>query len=89
MPLQIQSETKTARSAKLIALSEQCEKAFGSGYIGKSLPVLFEHKNGDYFEGHTSNYINVWVKTNDEIKNQMKNVYIEQYENERAYGRLN
>ncbi|MCI1958569.1 MAG: tRNA (N(6)-L-threonylcarbamoyladenosine(37)-C(2))-methylthiotransferase MtaB [Clostridia bacterium] len=88
MKEQIKSSVKAERSAKMIKASEESEAEFGEKFIGETLPVLFEQRNGDYYEGHTSNYINVWVKTENELKNTIKNVIIESYENEKAYGKI-
>lgn len=85
---QVSSAVKSERSARMIKVSEESETEFGRSFIGKTLPVLFEQRNGDYYEGHTSNYINVWVKTEDELKNSIKNVNIDYYENEKAYGNI-
>jgi threonylcarbamoyladenosine tRNA methylthiotransferase MtaB len=85
---QVSSPVKSERSARMIKVSEESETEFGRSFIGKTLPVLFEQRNGDYYEGHTSNYINVWVKTEDELKNSIKNVNIDYYENEKAYGNI-
>ncbi|MCI1931919.1 MAG: tRNA (N(6)-L-threonylcarbamoyladenosine(37)-C(2))-methylthiotransferase MtaB [Clostridia bacterium] len=88
MKEQIKSSVKAERSAKMIKASEESEAEFGEKFIGETLPVLFEQRNGDYYEGHTSNYINVWVKTENELKNTIKNVIIESYKNEKAYGKI-
>lgn len=61
-PDQIDMKVKDIRSAKLIELSEQNEKAFASQYIGKEIDVLFENEHN----GHTTNYIEVYSK--DDMK---------------------
>lgn len=61
-PDQIDMKVKDIRSAKLIELSEQNEKAFASQYIEKEIDVLFENEHN----GHTTNYIEVYSK--DDMK---------------------
>ena len=62
---------------------------FISSYVGKSMPVLFEQCHDDgTFEGHTSNYINVTVKSDMPLKNMIVETVIEGCEKEKAFGRV-
>ena len=83
---QISPQKKDERSEKLMALSDKMAEDFINGYIGKSMPVLFEqcHDDGS-FEGHTSNYINVTVKSDMPLKNIIADVIIEGCEKEKAF----
>ena len=62
MPNQVDSSIKEKRSKALLELSDKNEKIYNSEYIGKTVEVLFEEKDGDYYKGHTTNYIEVWTK---------------------------
>ena len=62
MPNQIDGAVKEQRSKVLISLSNENEEMYNSQYIGKNVEVLFEEKEGEFFKGHTSNYIEVWAK---------------------------
>ena len=70
MPNQVDGNVKEKRSRKLIALSDENEKAYNEAYIGKIVEVLFEEphiENGKKFiKGHTTNYIVVKVETGSE-----------------------
>ena len=78
MPGQITPEVKEARSKQLIELCNQTRDEFVSSFIGKTVQVLFEQPaKGGYFEGKTSNYITVWVKTNENLSGHFKNVIID------------
>ena len=78
MKEQIDGNIKEQRSQKLIKLSDENEKRYNESYIGKELEVLFEEKEGDYFKGHTTNYIMVKVKEeNNKLENKIKKVKIE------------
>ena len=55
-------------------------------YIGKTVEVLFEEKDGKYFKGHTTNYIEVWVEA-DNLENTIKNVEIISSESNRLIGK--
>ena len=76
---QVDEQVKEVRSKKLIELSNKNEEEFLNKYIGKEVEVLFEQRENGYIKGHTTNYIVVKVKDNDEkIKeNSMLQVKIE------------
>lgn len=65
MPNQITGEVKEERSDKLIELSNKNQKEQNQKYIGKEINVLFEEQDGEYIKGHTTNYIMVYVKSDD------------------------
>ena len=74
---QIDGNVKEQRSEKLINLSNENEKRYNESYIGKELEVLFEEKDGDFYKGHTKNYIMVKVKKNNEnLENTIKKVTV-------------
>ncbi len=76
MPNQIDGKTKEIRSQKLIKLSEENQLEYNKSYIGSQVSVLFENKDGEYFKGHTSNYLLVKVKSDKDLKNEICNVII-------------
>lgn len=80
MDNQIQSDVKKRRVKSIIALGEMKMKNFSLNMIGKNNFVLFERRKGDYFYGHTSNYIPVKVKTTKNLKNQIFDVRIHSFE---------
>ena len=75
MPNQIDGNIKEKRSRRLIELSDKNERSFLKGYIGKEIEVLFEQKEGEYFKGHTSNYIVVKTK-NKRLENRLLKIKI-------------
>jgi len=81
MEQQVDGNIKELRSQKLIELSNENERKYNRSYIGKEVEVLFEEKDGDFFKGHTTNYIMVKVKNNDDIlENTIKKVKIDTME---------
>lgn len=80
MPNQINGDIKEERSRKLIELSDQNEREYNEQYIGKEVEVLFEEPHIEdgkrYFKGHTTNYMVVKIKTNENIENKIKTVKI-------------
>ena len=82
MENQIDGWVKEVRSKRLIQLSDENESSYNSKYLGKSVEVLFEELCGDYYRGHTKNYIEVWAKTGKEdLENKIKEVVITEVTN--------
>ncbi|MGN1301769.1 MAG: tRNA (N(6)-L-threonylcarbamoyladenosine(37)-C(2))-methylthiotransferase MtaB [Clostridia bacterium] len=75
MPSQIDGNIKEQRSQKLIELSNKNEEEFLKAQIGKDLEVLFEEQEGEYWKGHTSNYL-VVKKEGKNLDNILKTVNI-------------
>lgn len=89
MPNQILGQIKEERSQKLIKLSNQNQEAQNKKFIGKELEVLFEEKDGKYIKGHTTNYIMVYVQSEDEtLENTIKTVKINEVKGENLIGEL-
>ncbi len=83
------NSVKNERAKKLLELSTILTKEFNDKFVGKTLDVLFEQKNEDgFFEGHTSNYIKVFVKSQNNIQNTILPVYMEYEKDEILYGKL-
>lgn len=77
MQNQITGEVKEERSNKLIELSNKNQKEQNQKYIGKEIDVLFEEQDGEYIKGHTTNYIMVYVKSDDkELEDTIRKVKI-------------
>lgn len=76
MPNQIDGNVKEQRSQRLIELSNFNQSEYNKHYIGKEVEVLFEEKEGNYYKGHTSNYIMVKYETDDKLENCIKTVEV-------------
>ena len=84
---QISPQIKEKRSKELISVCNKTQEEFLCSYIGKVMKVLFEQPSkNEYFEGKTSNYITVYVKTDKNLQGIFKNVLIEEVKNGIAYG---
>lgn len=86
MPNQIDGKIKEERSKKLIELSGKNQRYYNEQYIGKTVKVLFEEKDGEYYKGHTGNYILVKAKSDRDLINKIANVKIKEVENEFVLG---
>lgn len=71
---QVGAGEKDERSSALLNLAAECRKSFHDGFVGKSLPVLYEQRNSSFpgcFEGLTDNYIKVLVPAGDDLNNKL------------------
>jgi threonylcarbamoyladenosine tRNA methylthiotransferase MtaB len=85
---QIRPEIKEARSNLLLKLDSEYEKAYISKYIGTEMKVLFEHSIGVIFNGYTTNYVKVAVKSDVDISGTFQNVRLTDVENDHANGMI-
>lgn len=78
LPNQVDGNIKEERSRKLIELSNNMQNEKNSQYIGKTVKVLFEEYENEYYKGHTTNYMVVKVKTKEQegFIDNIKNVEI-------------
>lgn len=76
MPNQVSPEVKEARSKKLLELSDKNEYEYNKEELGKETLVLFEEREGDFFKGHSANYLYIKVKTDKDIQNKMLKIKI-------------
>lgn len=88
MPDQIDGKIKEERSKKLIDLSDKNQQEYNKSMIGKTVKVLFEERDGDYFKGHTDNYIIVKVKTKEDLENSIFNIRIEDLSENELIGEI-
>ena len=88
MENQIDPQIKEERSHRLIELSNNYEKEFLTQYIGKKVKVLFEEKEGEFYKGHTKNYMVIKVKGQD-LENKIKEVEILKCSNLELIGKVN
>ncbi len=70
MPGQHSNAVKEARSRAAIAVAEEMSRQYRQALTGKTLTVLFEEPEGEYFTGHTPNYVKVYV-TGENLHNRL------------------
>ena len=82
---QIDGNIKEERSKKAIEISSIYEKEFLKKQIGKKIEVLFEQEDGDYWKGHTTNYL--IVKTKEKmLENKCIDIVIKEIDGEELIG---
>lgn len=72
---QISNEEKANRNKKMIQLGNKLSRMFLESVLNKTEKVLFEIKNEEgFYEGHTTNYIKVYVESEKNIINSILSV---------------
>ncbi len=76
------------RAKELSAITERVQEDFEKSFIGKKVEVLFEQVKNGFSEGHTKNFLKVYVDSDESLTGNCKLVLVEKYENNRLYGRV-
>jgi threonylcarbamoyladenosine tRNA methylthiotransferase MtaB len=74
MPGQLGNDIKESRSRTACAVAEKMNLSFLQNMISKNQSVLFEERVGDFYIGHTPNYVKVYVRTEATLHNQVHSV---------------
>ena len=73
---QIANSIKSTRAAELSKVAEETRKLNFAAIKNTTLSVLFETPKGEYQCGYTKNYTPVKVVCNENLCNEIRNVYI-------------
>ena len=78
---QISNEIKTLRHKRLQSVAYNMQKRCIEGFIKKEtqIDVLFENKCDGYWTGHTTNFINVKVKSDQDLGGSIGRVVLKKY----------
>ena len=87
MPGQHNNATKEARSRAAIALAEEMSRAYREGFVGRTLEVLFEEREGEFYTGHAPNYIKVYA-SGENLHNEIRTVTVLEVYRDGVIGRL-
>ena len=77
-----------ARSRRLRELGRFKHHEFLLSLLGSTAEVLFEHKKGDDWFGHTDNYVTIKAKFNGDLHNTMVPVKIVEIKADTAIGKI-
>lgn len=76
---QIQSSVKKDRVRTLMMLGNAKIDDLSQSMVGKRASVLFENEVDGYWEGYSSNYVRIKVKSNEVLKNEIRKVNLTSY----------
>ena len=85
MPGQLSNAEKANRAHRGAELAQAMERSWLTGWIGQTVPVLFEEEKDGFWRGHTPQYIEVRVK-GEHLHNQLRPVTITAAGDSLAYG---
>lgn len=86
---QVAPEVKDARAKAVAEICDISRSEFLNRHIGRTMDVLFETRADDgMYEGKTANYINVHVKTDEELSGQFRRVRLEKADGGIMYGEI-
>ena len=74
---QVDVNKKEERSKILLEMSDKFQNEYNQKYIGKSLKVLIEEYDNNFYKGHTKNYIEVFGKGKKDFINKIIDIKIE------------
>ena len=63
-------------------------KFYNEKYIRKVVEVLFEEKQGDFWVGHTKNYMVIKVKTDKDLENKSITTKVLENQGEELIGKI-
>lgn len=87
MDEKVAHDIKKKRTNILIQQGERKKRAFFERFLGQSFPVLFEQKNkAGYWTGYTSNYMQVAMKSDQDLHNQIIEVKIDKIQENQLIG---
>ena len=87
MPGQHNNAVKESRSRAAIAVAEEMSKAYRESWVGRTLEVLFEEKDGEYFTGHAPNYVKVYAE-GENLHNEIRTVTVTGVYRDGVWGEL-
>ncbi len=88
MPNQVVDNVRTQRNQNLLALARECAQIYRQGFLGRTMPVLWEKQSGGMWSGHTGNYIKVYIKSNKNLSNVILPVQLVRTYRDGVWGKI-
>lgn len=85
---QIQTGVKKDRVRTLMMLGDAKLDEFSANSVGNATNVLFENEIDGYWEGYSSNYLRVRVKSAENLKNEIRSVRLDSYTGGKLLGSI-
>jgi len=85
---QVEEEVKKERSRRMMELGKESARRFHEGFLGRETDVLFEQVSGGVWNGHSGNYIKVYVKSGRDLCNEMLPVRLKKVYRDGMWGEL-
>ena len=76
----VSEEDKTERTHIMLEIAARLKQEFYESHICTCTPVLFEQKRNGVWSGFTENYMEVRLKSENDLRGQTKNVILKEYD---------
>ena len=87
MPDQVSEKVKKERTRRMLALAEESAHDFKQRFLGRTMTVLWEQKSGGVWSGYTANYIKVYVRSGEDLANQLRRIKLRSIYKDGVWGR--
>lgn len=84
----VENKIKKERASRLALLSKELYTAYKLSFIGKEVSVIFEKEVNGYMVGHSSEYLEVFVKAQSALLHKMCQVKVTSLEDDVLYGNV-
>ena len=74
------------RAQELSIIAKKMKDNFEKKFIGKTVTVLVENMKKGYWRGYTSNYLDVYFESNDNLENKLVTVELTNYREGKLFG---
>lgn len=89
MPGKVAEEVKKERSARMLELARESALRFRRQFLGQTMAVLWEKETAEgVWSGLTDNYIRVFTKSTQKLKNRLMEAKITGWRNGGLWGEL-
>ena len=85
---QLSNQVKEARAAKAAAVAAELEQTYLEACIGTVQAVLFEQEEDGLWAGHAPNYAKVYVRSQEDLHNRIRNVTLTEPCRDGLMGRI-
>lgn len=85
---EVNGEIKKERMKELMELDSKLEHEFKEKHLNTVHSAIFEQMHGEYYVGHTSNYLEVLVKSDFDLTGKMVEVKIISLKDDKLYGEI-
>ena len=70
-PTSLANSARTQRNQNLGALARECAQNYRQRFLGRTMSVLWEKQSGGIWSGHTDNYIKVYTRNTEDLRNKL------------------
>lgn len=84
----VDHHVKKERNRIMIEVGERKKMAFYDSFLGREVDVLFEECHNGMWEGFSDNYMRIAVKSDSNLKNELRCVRLTEIKNQKILGEI-